>query len=1301
MSPVDGFSHESIFSLVIDKDGFVWFHNGSAIYRFDAYVFEKIEMGQRDKLVSVHNLLCDDQNRLFATTDKGVWQYNRTLNCFQLKSTTEEYMEELVQYAGDDFYLIGGRQLYRFDPVSGETHPVDIHSTYPDAFLRKLHSVGQRLFISTHDGDIYEYSPARQEMHLIIRSQSDENVLSIRQRRHKLFFITRYKGLFEYDLSSGVIVHHGFADISQSRNNMGKSLYIDKLDNVWIGTQRGLYLFNPDTYQYKVFTNNPTDPFSLPNNSVDCFAEDDHGGLWIGLFSGQLAYCNISYDQPFFTIRHMNEELSNTNFVSCIEEDRNGLLYIGTEGGGINVYNRRTRTMQNFRYNPPLLKLANDNIKSLFFDKGGNLWVAMFSGGINRFAPDASGAIDFRNIWNDPVIGGDQYYIHSDGTNGVWVGGRDGVYHYNAATGQLRFESLDEIKDDGGKFTIYQQIQYQSHLWVFTSTGLYRMDLDTGEVTEIRFEKNRETDGCSFLFCGYIDQAGYIWIGTADYGLCVYDPQHNTLTKIPEIEASHVYSILDSDDRTLWMGTNNGLYSYTMTSGEARLFVAEDGLQSNLFYPNSALKLSGGELAFGGANGVTIFDPQRIVKNPFAPNVVIKNVFINNESYKGDREKEITLNYKQNVIGFEFTALNYLMSSKNKFAYMLEGKDTDWQLYTGDTRSISYSDLSPGRYVFTLKASNNDGVWNEEVSTVGFRVYPAPWFSGWAYLIYGLLLVAAAFFTRRYYKEKQRNRERMMQIEFEKEKTEQLIQMKIEFFTNISHEFKTPLTLIVTPLKKMMEDRTMITDKGFEIVYKNALKLQHLISELMEFRTIQSNKLRLKLSRKELFSFLKELLFLFEDTILAKNIEYSVDVPEKEQIVLSDFSKLEKIATNLLSNALKNTPENGIIIFQADYEPDAAQQESGMFYFTITNTTYDLNKNDLHFIFDEYFKKEDPNYDNSGIGLAYTKELIRLLGGQISARVENNEFVLSVQIPVDNRDDSISEPAGQVKYEYKYVEKNLHLFRKEQDTTARDKDYRRLPLVLLVEDHADLLHYLADMLSADYRILCARNGKEALGLVIQEKPSLIVTDVMMSELNGIELCQELKKDIQTSHIPVIMLSAVSGMSEKIKGLQVGADVYIEKPFDIDYLKSQIESLLQSVENMRQAFSGRIYPQAVEIEHTSVDMEFMQRAHDIITRNLDNANFNIEMFVREMAYSRTICYSKIKALTGMTINEFMVTVRLKTAATLLVGSGLSVSEIAYKVGFNDPNYFNTCFKKYYNMPPKSYARHIQSKDTNTI
>jgi len=848
----------------------------------------------------------------------------------------------------------------------------------------------------------------------------------------------------------------------------------------------------------------------------------------------------------------------------------------------------------------------------------------------------------------------------------------------------------------------------EGNLWFGTDNGVFVFDYASSRFNHLTNESGNDNSlSNNFVYSVFRDSRGNMWAGTRD-GLNLLDRKNGFFTRfsvengLPDIS---IMSILESDLHDLWLATSNGLCKLTANfdgtgnyiSHQIVNFTESDGLQDREFNEGSAFKTSKGELIFGGSNGFNLFLPESesTIHTQLKTHIVEFDVFgeeIRIRSAEASRKvrktaiyngSTINLSYQENIFSLKFASINYLGPQKINYRYKLEGFNDKW-IYTGwEDRKATYTNLKPGRYDFKVQSSDSGTDWESSEGALNIVIKP-PWYLTWlAYLLYAIILTGVVLTSRRQLISAARNRLIKEQAIKESERQHELNILKTRFFTNVSHEFRTPLTLILTPLERLMKNNLdKETRKHLDLIHQNARRLLNLVNQLLDFRQAEANKLKLNLIYGNIVGFIEQTLNSFSDLRESKNIELEFLPDEKELFMRFDRDKIEKILMNLLSNAFKFTPEKGYIkVFTELINRDGAER----LIITVEDNGIGIEKEQQKKIFERFYQTDLPDefvQKGSGIGLSLTKEFVELHNGSISVESEpgrGSRFI--VDLPVDRK--SVIDPQDAFETE------TLEPASQKESLSASPREGKAPKTILLVEDNKDFRLYLKDSLQENYNILEAENGKAALELLVSRQPDLIVSDVIMPEMDGLELCNEIKTNSSFSHIPIILLTAKSTQQDKIDGLRHGADEYITKPFSFEILESRVEYLL----NLREKFIKH-YQQSFRIEAhaksiTPLDTKLLDKAVQLIQDNISNTGFSVERLSHELRMSRVYLYKKLTALTGKTPNELIRLVRLKKAAGLLLETDMTISEITYAVGFGDPRYFSKLFKAEFKVLPSKY------------
>jgi signal transduction histidine kinase/DNA-binding response OmpR family regulator/streptogramin lyase len=886
---------------------------------------------------------------------------------------------------------------------------------------------------------------------------------------------------------------------------------------------------------------------------------------------------------------------------------------------------------------------------------------------------------------------------------------------------------LDRSKQHFVTFTYRQGQPFEANhlledpsgdLWVASNVGLLRFDVKKKTLGLIAFPDSLgQIPSDRTVECLYMDGTGTIWMSLKVGGLCRFDPNTSHLSVVSQpwtFATTHISAILGDDQENLWLSTRrNGLIKFNPRTGKIRLYDQADGLQGNEF--NRAFSKSpSGELYFGGNNGFNAFYPNSILDNLYAPPVVIRSfrVFDQPRNFSGN---QITLPYSDNFFSFGFAALHYALPEKNRYAYRLEGVDKDW--ISAESRpEATYTNLDPGEYVLRVKASNNDGVWNEQGTWMKVTITPPWWRTPWAYGLYVLLLLGLLYAFRQYTLSQARLKNKLERKSLEAEKHQELNQLKTRFFTNVSHEFRTPLTLILNPLEDLLVEEAAESQKRayYLLMHRNAKRLLGLINQLLDLSKLESGSLAIFLLPGNIIPFIQSSVASFVPMAQRQRIALQVHVTQQVLWVNFDHEKVEKILSNLLSNAFKFTPEGGAVTVNVIWKPKEGPSDSmPRLTIEVSDTGMGIPAEQLDKIFDRFYQIDHSstrNVEGSGIGLALVKELVELHSGKITVNSQPGEGTcFTVTIPLEEVSGNACTDAWVDQHDASISLSLTEEYAGEEGSSDLSEAWdERTPLLLIVEDNADIRAYLRNTFDQAYRLVEAKDGVEGLSTAARILPDLIISDWMMPEMDGLAFCAQVKADEKTCHIPIIMLTAKADIQHKLQGLKNGADDYLVKPFHTEELIVRVQNLLTQRQKLRERF-GRLFhesppdhpappPQetaAVSLPPedkllSAIDAQFLQKLMAIVEAQLANPELNSSIIEREMALSRIQLYRKLKALTDQAPNDFIRSCRLKKAAELLSQRQFNVSQVAYQVGFTHLSYFTRCFRQAYGMTPSDYV-----------
>ena len=1129
----------------------------------------------------------------------------------------------------------------------------------------------------------------------------------LQQSPTRIWVATEGAGLFLINPKTKEIKNylHSPSNPKSISSNYIRSLAMDSQNRLWIGTFNDLNIYHEGTDSFASYSSNPVENGSLSQRSVRSIFMDSQGGMWLGTYFGGLNYYHPIRNR-FKNIRNIPYKNSlSDNVVSCIVEDKDKNLWIGTNDGGLNLYNPITQrfTSYTLQEDESARGIGSNNIKAVYVDEKKSLvYIGTHAGGLSILHRN-SGQVENFNQRNSQLVNENVYAILPDGEGNLWLGTLSALVRFNPE--QRSFTTIEKEKD--GTPVVSKQITTlfrDSHkrLWIGGEEGL---SVFKQEGLDIQKASILPVSNVTKLFtnCIYEASNGIIWVGTREGFYCFNEKdkqikRYNTTNGLPN---NVVYGILEDSFGRLWLSTNRGISCFNPETEKFRNFTESDGLQSNQFNTASYCRTSVGQMYFGGINGITTFRPELLLDNPYTPPVVITKLQLFNKVVRPDDEtgiltknisetKSITLKSWQTAFSIEFVVSNYISGQHNTFAYKLEGYDKEWY-YLTDSRTVSYSNLPQGTYQFLVKAANSDGKWNPIPTALEIIVLPIWYKTWWALLIFfatfaGFITFVFRFFWMRKSMEAQLEIERR-----DKEHQEELNQMKMRFFINISHELRTPLTLILTPLQEIINkisDRW--TRNQLEYIQRNANRLLHLVNQLMDYRRAELGVFELKAKKGNAHQLIQDNFLFYDKLARHKKITYTLHSELEDKEVLFDANYLELIVNNLLSNAFKYTESGQSITV-------TLKEENGWLLLQVSDTGIGIPINKQGKIFERFYQIESEHV-GSGIGLSLVQRLIELHHGRIELDSEENKgSTFSVYLPQDLSVYKPSELASnneQNEEEQVYSTNSKAMYfidtEKVENESVESGDKKR-GTILIVEDNNEIRRYLSNGLADLFNTLEAGNGEEALEKLKDNEVDVIVTDVMMPVMDGIKLCKNVKQNIRTCHIPVIILSAKTDIKDQMEGLQMGADDYIPKPFSLAILTTKIQNMMRTRRRMLDKYAKSLEVEPEKITFNAMDEALLKRAMAIVEKNMDNIEFSTDEFAREMNMSRSNLHLKLKAITGESTIDFIRKIRFNEAAKLLKDGRYTVAEVSTMVGFNTPSYFATSFKKYFGCLPTEYIK----------
>lgn len=1312
----EGLSQSTVFSIDQDKRGNMWFATYDGVNKYDGYAFTVYQHNEDDPNSIANDISrivkTDSQGRVWIGTRDGLSRYDEEKDIFQNffyeKNGKHLQVNGIEEISPEQLLISTPEGLIMFDIKESKFIDDSFSTAMHKTIASTLYRQGDQIYIGTSTDGLYTYSITQKTFEEVIPILGTKQIQAILQQSPtRIWVATEGAGLFLINPKTKEIKNylHSPSNPKSISSNYIRSLAMDSQNRLWIGTFNDLNIYHEGTDSFASYSSNPVENGSLSQRSVRSIFMDSQGGMWLGTYFGGLNYYHPIRNR-FKNIRNIPYKNSlSDNVVSCIVEDKDKNLWIGTNDGGLNLYNPITQrfTSYTLQEDESARGIGSNNIKAVYVDEKKSLvYIGTHAGGLSILHRN-SGQVENFNQRNSQLVNENVYAILPDGEGNLWLGTLSALVRFNPE--QRSFTTIEKEKD--GTPVVSKQITTlfrDSHkrLWIGGEEGL---SVFKQEGLDIQKASILPVSNVTKLFtnCIYEASNGIIWVGTREGFYCFNEKdkqikRYNTTNGLPN---NVVYGILEDSFGRLWLSTNRGISCFNPETEKFRNFTESDGLQSNQFNTASYCRTSVGQMYFGGINGITTFRPELLLDNPYTPPVVITKLQLFNKVVRPDDEtgiltknisetKSITLKSWQTAFSIEFVVSNYISGQHNTFAYKLEGYDKEWY-YLTDSRTVSYSNLPQGTYQFLVKAANSDGKWNPIPTALEIIVLPIWYKTWWALLIFfatfaGFITFVFRFFWMRKSMEAQLEIERR-----DKEHQEEINQMKMRFFINISHELRTPLTLILTPLQEIINkisDRW--TRNQLEYIQRNANRLLHLVNQLMDYRRAELGVFELKAKKGNAHQLIQDNFLFYDKLARHKKITYTLHSELEDKEVLFDANYLELIVNNLLSNAFKYTESGQSITV-------TLKEENGWLLLQVSDTGIGIPINKQGKIFERFYQIESEHV-GSGIGLSLVQRLIELHHGRIELDSEENKgSTFSVYLPQDLSVYKPSELASnneQNEEEQVYSTNSKAMYfidtEKVENESVESGDKKR-GTILIVEDNNEIRRYLSNGLADLFNTLEAGNGEEALEKLKDNEVDVIVTDVMMPVMDGIKLCKNVKQNIRTCHIPVIILSAKTDIKDQMEGLQMGADDYIPKPFSLAILTTKIQNMMRTRRRMLDKYAKSLEVEPEKITFNAMDEALLKRAMAIVEKNMDNIEFSTDEFAREMNMSRSNLHLKLKAITGESTIDFIRKIRFNEAAKLLKDGRYTVAEVSTMVGFNTPSYFATSFKKYFGCLPTEYIK----------
>jgi signal transduction histidine kinase/ligand-binding sensor domain-containing protein/DNA-binding response OmpR family regulator len=1324
----DGLSSNSVNAILKDRYGLLWFATDEGLNKFNGidftvYNHEQTNPSslQSNEISALHE---DKAGRLWVgTIGGGLHLYDRQKDKFKLfksdnsvNAFTHNNIKAICSdYLGDIW--VGTLQgLNVMNPVTSKitkflTSPSVPAAISNDVITCIFEDKQKRMWIGTRCG-LFRYDRSAKRfityIHqpLIPSSLIGNTIKVIAQDRLSRLWVGTTQGLSML-LPSGNTFRNFCYDSNNAEtisNNLVYSVAPENEKNIWLGTESGLDLMNTETGKVIRYKPDGRNSFGLSRKSIQCILNDPQGIMWLGTNKGGVN----KYDKNLtvFSLKRSNQYDPwglSAPLVTSFAEDINGDIFVGTDGGGLNLFHRKTSLVSHFKI------VSKNNVTSsglailaIIRARNGNVWIGTYQDGLFCLDPKTGNYQQFKDGTGPGSLNNtDIFCIKEDLKGQIWVGTNGGgvnVYNPQSHT-FLKYlpssQSPNQLRFPLNGYIRAIEQDSKGNMWI-ASQGSGIAVFNPKTRTFKHFSKATSNLPSDKITSFMQDRIGRMWIGTMGQGLALYNPKDGTIVSFTQkdgLPGGVINKILEDNKGRIWFSTNKTISFLDPASRKVTNYTSYNGLQNSGFVQASGIKTSDGSLFFGGTEGFNFIDPDNINRNKNIPKIMFTDLKVGNNTITSSDTgildshisvaKCIQLNYKQNF-SISYVALNYTSPKQNMYVYRLKGYERDWNV-AGTNTTASYTNLSPGEYIFEVKGINNDGVWNPKEASIKIVVKPPFWMTVYAYLFYVLALAGSILFIRHRGIKKLHKQFAIEQEKREAERLHELDRLKIKFLTNLSHDFRTPISLIMAPTEKLLSQQNAEgVSSQLMMIKRNTRRLLNLVNQLLDFRKMEEKELKLNLEAGDIVAFVSDVCESFSDLSERKKVSFKFSSNVKILFTLFDADKIERVLFNLISNAFKFTSEGGqiLVLLDADIQPGIDSNLS----ISVADNGIGIPPDKKEQVFERFFQNQSSAAilnQGSGIGLSIAKEFVQMHGGEISVEsVVNVGSTFKITLPLtlsqDSHNDLVIDESSMIDDHVK----RAHL------ETAQQQEIN-FPLVLIVEDNDDFRFYLKDNLKSNYRIVEAVNGKEGWQKALASHPDLIVSDISMPFMDGIELSHKIKGDKRTGHIPVILLTASTGEEEQMKGLTSGANDYLTKPFSFEILNAKIKNLLSYKSALKNTYSRQLNMTAAPVEVESGNEKFLKNVMLYIEDNLTNTQLSVEDLSKHVGMSRGSLYTKVLELTGQKPVEFIRSVKLERAAGLLEKSDMNVAQIAYAAGFATPNYFAKSFKAKYNMLPSEY------------
>ncbi|WP_346239374.1 hybrid sensor histidine kinase/response regulator transcription factor [Niabella insulamsoli] len=1302
----DGLSSNTVWNIVQDDQGYMWFGTKNGLNRFDGHTFKVYQARSAAATTAgnsfIHSICRYGPAHFWVGTEDGL---------YILDLVKEQFSK--VHALGDDLVFsilkddkgtmwIGTRSngLYRYDASKNHffnyRKGAAVRAISHNQIRRLQQDSDGNIWIGTFGEGIDILDPETGQVRNVKAGATDQHISSN-------FVLTLYKdlsgniwigtlagGLNCWKKDDGKFKVYKTGGQNAISDNIVRAIYQPDPTKLYVGTEKGLNLLDIASDQFKYYASNSSDPYSISDNAVYSIYPDREGGIWVGTYFGGVNY--FSEAGPGFNFYYQTGAADGLSgkAVSCFLEDKPGYYWVGTENGGLNYFDSHTGKFKKYPFTAQQEKLSYSNIHALYKDKDENLWVGTFSGGLNIINLKTGKIKRYTSVAADPssLSSNSVYTINEDRKGNIWVGTVKGLNLYNKeADNFTRITGMDLQNS-----CIYEVYEDRAGvIWVATYEHgvVYRK---ANQHSWARFSTDNSDISSNRVIALHDDGLGNLWVGTDGGGLNKLDRKTQRFTSFMGRAgmASVVFGILQDRANRLWLSTNDGILKFSEKPFGILSFANSGNFNNRLYNYNAYYKGDDGRMLMGGINGFSTFYPGQLKLSTDQNNVVLTNFKLFNKevSFSNDDAplnqspgyaRDITLRHNQSVISFEYAALNYKDPDRIQYAYQMEGFDNGWNM-VGVQRNATYTNLPPGNYTFKVKATDVYGNWNESTASIVLVVKPPFYRTTVAYIFYIIALALGIWLLKNYFKRREQAKNAMKLERMKAQKEHEFYQQKIDFFTTMAHEIRTPLSLIMAPLEKLLtEENKPETVLQLNVMEQNTQRLLTLVNQLLDFRRIESDIYTIKKERLELVTFIHALYSRFSTIASQKGIRFNMSTDVNQLHINADGEALQKILSNLFINAFKFA--RSFVEIKISLPPGIEDQK--VVAVSVSDDGVGIPQSELQHVFTPFFKVSSPehkikNIGGTGIGLSLAKALAEKHEGALDVHSRpGTPTIFTLSIPFEPKAANAA-PASETE---------------DSEDAAR-------PGILIVEDDLNMLDFIVTNFRGEgYQTFSATNGLEALKVLEAHPVELVISDVMMPEMDGMSLCKKIKNSIHFSHIPVILLTAKGNSDAELQGIESGADAYVVKPFKWKHITALVRNLLETRLRLKEKFNQQPLADIGTITTNTHDKKFIETITGIVEKRIDDYRLSVEELSREMSMSRSTLHKKVKAVTGHVPNEFIRLVRLRMAAKLLISGEYNISEVGYKTGFNSPSYFSRCFIQQFKLTPSEFLDKYQNGALN--